>query len=101
MTGDQPLYDENDEENKGKDNPWKMRTGKGRLLSLGDDTLLFHDCDDLPGFSGGPIYSDLIFEGKHYYTVVGINTFYNKQGKYNGGVRMCPNIINLVRSNSK
>ncbi|MDE6426985.1 MAG: trypsin-like peptidase domain-containing protein [Ruminococcus sp.] len=89
------------EESKIKDfTDYEMRTGKGRIDSNNtDDGTLYYTCDTLNGASGGPIYADLIFEGEHYYTVVGINT--NSHINSNCGVRMCPNITNLVRSNLK
>lgn len=75
----------------------KMRTGMGRLESDSTIGKLLYSCDALKGSSGGPIYADLMFEGKHYYTVVGINT--TGFDDYNSGVRMCPNITNLIRNN--
>lgn len=94
VTGYQPLI-----KGDNKEANFEMRTGKGRFSNLCTNTLLYYDCDTLTGSSGGPIYKDLIFEGKHYYTVVGINTSEYESGQCNCGVRMCSNITNLVRSN--
>lgn len=100
VTGYQPLYQQNDEKNKDKYNPYEMRTGKGRLDTNNTTrSTLHYTCDILPGASGGPIYADLIFGENHYYTVVGIQT--NFYVDTNCGVRMCPNITNLIQFNSK
>ncbi|MDE5556283.1 MAG: trypsin-like peptidase domain-containing protein [Ruminococcus sp.] len=81
-----------------------MEVGVGRLDSTSNTARLYYTCDTSPGVSGAPIYADLIFEGKHYYTVVGIHTNGDpaekpEDRKYNRGVRMCPNITNLIRNN--
>ena len=83
-----------------KNNTLEMRTGKGRFLNLlGNDAILYYDGDAIGGSSGGPVYTDLIFENEHYYTVVGINSGLGYT--YNCGARMCPNIMNLIQFNSK
>ena len=97
VTGDQYINDDYDD----KSNTSKMRTGKGKLLDFPGDNLLYYDCDTFYGASGGPVYTDLIFEGKHHYTVVGINSAMGYTHEYNIGARMCPNITNLIRSNLK
>lgn len=79
-------------------------TGPGELKnSTSGFNELKHSCDTNPGASGAPIYADVVYNGIHYYVVIGIHTSgtYNGviQHQYNSGVRMCPNIWNLVRSN--
>ncbi|MCM1316378.1 MAG: trypsin-like peptidase domain-containing protein [Muribaculaceae bacterium] len=82
----------------------QMEVGIGRLDSTSDNYRLHYTCDTVPGVSGAPIYADIIFEGEHYYTVVGIHTNGDpakepQNRKYNLGVRICPNITNLIRNN--
>lgn len=76
-------------------------TGIGKLKnSTNGNNELKYDCDTDHGTSGGPIYSKLFYEGEYYYIVVGIHT--DGTGDiyaYNSGVRMCPNILNLIRAN--
>ena len=79
-------------------------TGPGKLKnSTSGFNELKHSCDTNPGASGSPIYADLVYNGIHYYVVIGIHTSGKDSGVihhlYNSGVRMCPNIWNLVRSN--
>ena len=83
-----------------------MERGVGKLDSTSNTDRLYYTCDTSSGVSGSPIYADLIFEGKHYYTVVGIHTNGDPAEKpedrvHNSGVRMCPNITNLIRNNLK
>ncbi|MCM1358566.1 MAG: hypothetical protein NC205_08210, partial [Prevotella sp.] len=82
----------------------QMEVGIARLDSTSDNYRLHYTCDTVPGVSGAPIYADIIFEGEHYYTVVGIHTNGDpakepQNRKYNLGVRICPNITNLIRNN--
>lgn len=77
----------------------EIETALGRLKNTGNANQLYYDCDTVGGVSGGPIYADLIFQGEHYYTVVGINTSHDEEQQYNYGVRMCPNITSLIRYN--
>lgn len=82
-----------------------IERGIGRLDSTSNHYKLYYTCDTVSGVSGSPVYADLIYNGKHYYTVVGIHTngdpAENPQDRvHNSGVRMCPNITNLIRYNS-
>ncbi len=80
-------------------------TGTGRLQSASGRNELKYTCDTVDATSGAPIYTDIVYEGHHYYTVIGIHTSGRVVGNienyyaYNSGVRMCPNIRNLIRVN--
>lgn len=77
-------------------------TGEGQLKnSTSGYNELKYTCDTYGGASGSPIYTDLVYNGDHYYVVVGIHTSgTGSYYQYNSGVRMCPNIWHLVKANA-
>lgn len=75
-------------------------TGAGRLQMLSGRNELKYNCDTDAAASGAPVYTDIVYEGRHYYTVIGIHTSETSSNiTNNSGVRMCPNIRNLIRAN--
>lgn len=75
-------------------------TGSGNLKNSSDQQLLNYNCDTDYGMVGAPIFKDVVHNGSHHYVVVGINTSDgNDKNTNNSGVRICPNITNLVRNN--
>ena len=76
-------------------------TGEGQLKnSTSGYNDLKYTCDTYYGSSGSPVYTDLVYNGEHYYVVIGIHTSGKGNSyQYNSGVRMCPNIWHLVKAN--
>lgn len=75
-------------------------TGGGILKnSYSGTNEMKYTCDTNGGASGSPVYTDLLYEGEHYYIVIGIHTNGTGNKQYNSGVRMCPNIWQLIRAN--
>lgn len=76
-------------------------TGDGRIKNSGTaKNELMYSCDAVDGMVGAPIFRDVVHNGSHHYVVVGINTSDNSDNNSNNsGVRICPNITNLVRNN--
>ncbi len=76
-------------------------TGEGRLKNSTSGYIeMKYTSDTYSGSSGSPIYTDLVYNGEHYYIVIGIHTSGKGDYQYNSGVRMCPNIWHLVKFNS-
>lgn len=76
-------------------------TGQGRLKNSSSGyNEMTYTCDTYHGASGAPVYTDLVYNGVHYYVVIGIHTSGTGDYQYNSGVRMCPNIWRLVNDNS-
>lgn len=80
-----------------------VSTGEGDL-TVGDDETgeIYYTSDATDGESGAPIYADIVYNNTHYNVVVGIHISgdSNYPHEYNTGVRMCPNILNLINENN-
>ena len=74
-----------------------MYTGTG-FIRQSDDNELYYDIDTFGGNSGGPIYITSTFQGKAYYTVIGIHA-YGDANSYNGGARITTNLLQFYKNN--
>lgn len=76
-------------------------TGEGSLIPSTVHQYMFsYNCDTSIDTSiGAPVYTDVVYNGEHHYVAVGIHTKDTGYG-YNSGVRICPNITNLISYNS-
>lgn len=61
------------------------------------DIEISYDNDITPGDSGGPLYVAARFEGKIYYTVIGINA--KSVVRCNRAVRMTNDLLHFYKNN--
>ncbi len=68
-----------------------------------DEYVVKYDADMTAGQSGGPVYATTKFNGKTYYTVIGINTYEttyeDKVAGYNFGTRITPSLMQFYLAN--
>lgn len=76
-----------------------MYTSAGSAVNkvIDESVQISYNNDTSGGNSGGPVYTSTLFNGKFYYTVVGIHT--TGAGSYNIATRMTTDLLHFYKNN--
>ena len=78
-------------------NDGKAVSGEGVVTTSSTDYRLYYTADTISGMSGGPVYIETTFNGKTYYTVVGVH--HGGVSTANYGARMNTTLMQFYLNN--